>query len=170
MGGTRDSSSISCRLAMHGCPRPTARTFSTSRSPVGDWVGPCRSYQVSGLHGRLRELNVTYASPPALRSKLVLHTNWITMSIRAPPRVPDRWISECTSRWRRHEAKTNMEAKKTRHRLKQIPYHILNNKFPLFWSRIPDSIPFQPILGRILDVESNFAVKFAGFWRPVANN
>ena len=27
---------------------------------------------------------------------------------------------------------------------------------------------FQPVPGRIFDVESEFAVKFAGFWRPGA--
>ncbi len=27
---------------------------------------------------------------------------------------------------------------------------------------------FQPVLGRIFDVESEFEVKFAGFWRPEA--
>ena len=30
--------------------------------------------------------------------------------------------------------------------------------------------PFQLVLGRIFDIESEFAVKFAGFWRPGTEN
>ena len=44
----------------------------------------------------------------------------------------------------------------------------LKNEFRHFWTWIPDFRAFQPVLGRIFDVESKFEVKFAGFWRPGA--
>ena len=44
----------------------------------------------------------------------------------------------------------------------------LKDKFHHFGTWIPDLRAFQPVLGRIFDVESEFAVKFAGFQRPGA--
>ena len=43
------------------------------------------------------------------------------------------------------------------------------NKNDHFWSWMLDFRASQPVLGRMFDVESEFAVKFAGFWRQGAN-
>ena len=40
--------------------------------------------------------------------------------------------------------------------------------FPHFWTWILDFRAFQPVPGRKFDVESEFAVRFAGFQRPGA--
>ena len=60
------------------------------------------------------------------------------------------------------------------HRMKKggraavIPLGEVNKilKFPHVSTWIPDFRSFQPVLGRLVHVESEFADKFAGFWRP----
>ena len=45
---------------------------------------------------------------------------------------------------------------------------ILKNKFPHFWTRVPDSRPFQLVLGRKFHIESEFEVENSQFQRPGA--
>ena len=48
--------------------------------------------------------------------------------------------------------------------------HPVNNPFPHFWTWIPDTRPFQPVLGRTFHVESEFETKNQHFQRPGTQN